>query len=55
MKRKVIRENGTRQRALLLTLEKFLAITDIPASQRRDRGGMRVKDDAPSRQHEKQA
>jgi len=38
MKRKGPRKSGTRQRAVLLPLEAFLALTDMPAVQRQGRG-----------------
>lgn len=38
MQRKGPRKSGTRQRAVLLPLETFLALTDMPASQRQGRG-----------------
>lgn len=43
MKRKVLRKSGARQRAVLLSLETFLAITDMPASRRQDRGEESLK------------
>lgn len=43
MNRQVLSKSGTRQRAVMLPLETFLAITDMPASQRQDCGGGNVK------------
>jgi len=45
MKRKVLGKSGTRQRAVLLPLETFLAITEMPASQRHHSGGGKAKED----------
>ena len=50
MKRKLRNKECPRQQALLLTLETFLAITELPASHRQECGGRRVSnvtDNAP--------
>ena len=50
MKRKLRKKECPRQQALLLTLETFLAITDMPASHRQVGVGRRVSnvtDNAP--------
>ena len=49
MKRKVLGKSGTRQRAVLLPLETFLAITEMPASQRYHRGGSGGKENVKPR------
>lgn len=49
MKRKVLGKSGTRQRAVLLPLETFLAITEMPASQRLHRRPGRAKEDVKPR------
>lgn len=49
MKRKVLGKSGTRQRAVLLPLETFLAITEMPASQRLHREGGRAKENVKPR------
>lgn len=50
MKRKQHSNSNTHPQAVLLTLETFLAMTDMPHSQRQDCGGQRLNDakgDAP--------
>ncbi|MNV49130.1 hypothetical protein D3C71_1410730 [compost metagenome] len=49
MKRKVLGKSGTRQRAVLLPLETFLALTETPALQRHHCGGGRAKEDVKPR------